>query len=305
MIIFGAGGRVGSVLSVFAKEEGWKILAPTRAECNLLHTGEAANYILEHPEANAVVNCAAIASPDGCETNALDAHLVNAIGPGEMALACRHTGARFLHLSTDYVLDSRRAGLKDETARCRPCNIYGMSKHEGELQVIEALPESLILRVSWVCGNPHRPAFPESIVARALRGEALSAIADKFSLPTHVRDIASVILALIDKPEVQGVLHLCSRGEPMSWFDIALMAVHCAHDLGSMHIIPTITPQHLSDASFFHAQRPVHSALDSSRLGQILGYQMPTAEDTIRHAVGDYLQVLSIARRFASENDGQ
>lgn len=305
MIIFGASGRVGEMMSAAARSAGWCVFTPAHQECDLEQPGAAADYVLAHPDVGVVVNCAAVSEPDACELDPLKAHLVNALSPGEMALACRHTGARFLHLSTDYVLDSRRAGLKEESARCKPCNIYGMSKLEGEHQVLEALPDSLILRVSWVCGNPHRPAFPESMVLQALRGETCAAIVDKFSLPTHVRDIVSTIFALIDMPGLHGILHLCSSGEPMSWFDIASAALHHAHALGALKELPPVAPQRLINANFFRAQRPVHTAMDSSRLGQLLGYQMPTAEDTIRRTVGDYLQVIGAARRFASGSDGQ
>ena len=292
IIIFGASGRAGEVLLNTARKAGWETLSPAHEECNLLHPGAAAGYVLAHTEAEAVVNCAAMASPDVCEFDAFGAHMVNASSPGEMALACRHTGAHFVHLSTDYVLDSRRAGLKDETAPCKPCNIYGMSKLEGERQILEALPESLILRVSWICGNPHRPGFPETIVARALRGEPLSAIVDKFSLPTHTRDIAATILECIDKPEESGILHLCSRGEPMSWYDIGSIALQCAHELGALNELPSVTPQHLADVSFFRARRPVHTAMNSSRLNQIFGRSSSTAHDAIRRAVKDFLQTL-------------
>lgn len=290
MIIFGASGRAGKVLVDTARAAGWETLTPAHEKCDLLQPRAAAGYVLAHPEAKAVVNCAAMASPDVCESDALGAHLVNALSPGEIALACRHTGARFLHLSTDYVLDSRRPGLKAETARCNPCNTYGMSKLEGELQIIEALPESLILRVSWICGNPHRPSFPETVVARALRKEPLAAIVDKFSLPTHARDIATVILACIDKPEESGICHLCAQGEPMSWHDIASVALSCARELGALGESPSITPQHLANVSFFRAQRPIHTAMSSLRLGQILNHSMPTARDTIYRAVKDFLQ---------------
>ncbi len=290
IIVFGGTGRVGQVLSAAARSAGWCVLDPARSECDLLVPGAASDYVLAHPEASAVVNCAAIASPDACECDPLNAHLVNALSPGEIALACRHTGARFVHLSTDYVLDGRRPGLKSESAPCRPCSVYGMSKYEGEQQIADVLPDALVLRVSWVCGNPLRPAFPECIVARALRGEPLAAIADKFSLPSHVRDIADVILFLLaNKTEQRGVLHLCSRGEPMSWHDIATVALRSAVDFGALRETPPVARQHLADASFFRSPRPVHTALDSAALHTL--FPLPSAEDTISRAVRDYLQM--------------
>lgn len=287
MLVFGARGRVGQVLCRMAAEQGWQVLAPDRTTCDLLQPQAVSAYVLEQP-VQAVVNCAAISGLEACLDDPLSAHLVNAVAPAEMALACRHTGARMVHLSTDYVLDGRRAGLKSESAKCKPINTYGESKREGELQVLESLAEALVLRVSWVCGNPQRPSFVEGALERALRGEPLAAIADKYSLPTHAEDIARVILELIPR-EVAGIYHLCSGGEPMSWHSCASVALRCAVEAGALHELPTIVPQKLSETTFFRDARPVHSAMDNAAL-RALGVALPGAEDTLRRAALAYLR---------------
>lgn len=274
---------MGQVMSRKAREQGWQTLEPTHAECDLLHPQGVSDYVLAHPEAEAVVNCAAVSGPETCMDDALSAHLINAVSPAEMALACRHTGARFVQLSTDYVLDGRRSGKKREEDRCKPINTYGESKLEGERQVMENNAESLILRVSWVCGNAAKPSFVESMPERARRGEALAAVADKYSLPTHVDDIARATLALIER-QVAGLLHLTSCGEPLSWLECADIALRCAAEAGALPAVPSITPQRLDEVPFFRALRPRHTAMDNSAL-LALGIPMPTAEETIRAAI--------------------
>ena len=233
--------------------------------------------------AELVVNCAAISGLEACGDDPLRAHLINAVAPAAMALACRHTGARFVHLSTDYVLDGRRDGLKDESAKCRPACVYAESKREGELQVQEAWAESIIARVSWICGNPAKPGFAESVVAKALAGYSLAAIADKTSLPTDAEDIARVVLALASAG-AKGVFHVCSRGEPMSWWDCARVALDEAVQGGMLPSVPEVGPQKLDEVSFFREPRPRHTAMVSTRLAAF-GISMPTAEETIRRAV--------------------
>lgn len=93
------------------KRRGWELLAPSHAECDLENADTMADYVLAHP-ADAVVNCAAVSGLESCADDPLRAHLTNAVAPAAMALACRHTGARFIHLSTDYVLDGRKPGFK-------------------------------------------------------------------------------------------------------------------------------------------------------------------------------------------------
>ena len=277
---------MGEVVCRAAQAAGWQVLAPTRAECDLRYPEAVGYYVLDHP-AEAVVNCAAVSGLEACLDDPLSAHLVNAVAPAQMALACRHTGARFVHLSTDYVLDGRRPGLKPECAKCKPINTYGESKREGELQVQEALAAALILRVSWVCGNARLPSFVEGALAKALRGEPLAAIADKYSLPTHAADIARVILELLPRP-VSGIYHLCSVGEPLSWHGCATRALACAAELGALSTAPQVAEQRMADATFFRDPRPLHTAMDTTAL-RILGVALPTAADTLRRAVQDYL----------------
>lgn len=289
MLVFGGSGRVGQVMCRAARAAGWDVVAPAHAECDLLRPEAVSDFVLAHPHAHAVVNCAAVSGLEACLDDALSAHLINAVSPAQMALACRHTGARFVHLSTDYVLDGRRPGIKNETAPCKPVNTYGESKRESELQVMDAYAESLILRVSWVCGNAAKPSFVESSLARALLGQPLAAVADKYSLPTHVDDIARVVLALIPQARLAGPLHLASCGSPLSWRDCALVALACAAEQGALPSVPPVSPQKLAEASFFRAPRPRHTAMDNAALLSH-GVPMPTAEETLRRATLGYLQ---------------
>lgn len=293
ILVFGSSGRVGQVFCRMAQKQGCELLTPPHAECDLLRPSEVSRYVLTHP-ADAVVNCAAVSGLEACLDDPLSAHLINAVSPAQMALACRHTGARFIQLSTDYVLDGRRPGMKHEHDKCKPINTYGESKREGELQIMESCADALILRVSWVCGHGERPSFIESTLARALAGQPLAAIADKYSLPTHAEDIARVILTLIPRRE-SGILHLTSNGEAMSWHDCASAALQYAAEAGAWPEPPPITPQKLAEASFFRDPRPRYTAMDNTAL-LALGIPMPSAEETIRRAV---LSFLNAHQRFS------
>lgn len=291
MLLFGGNGRTGQVMHRAAEEAGWQVLAPSHAECDLLETDSVSDLVLSSG-AQAVVNCAAISGLESCQDDPLSAHLINAVAPAAMALACRHTGARFIHLSTDYVLDGRKPGTKDESTRCKPTSIYGESKREGELQVMEALSSALILRVSWICGNPCRPSFAESCISRALAGEPLSAIADKFSLPTDAADIARVVLELIARP-IGGIFHLCAGGDALSWHDCATKVLEYLHATGTLPHCPEVTATRLADATFFRADRPRHTAMNNQKLTK-LGITLPSAEQTLHTIALRFLKHINL-----------
>ena len=282
MLVFGGSGRTGQVVCRMAAAAGWQVCAPTHAECDSEDVDAVSDTVLRSG-AVAVVNCAAVSGLEACLDDPLRAHWVNAVAPAAMALACRHTGARFVHLSTDYVLDGRRAGLKDESTKCKPVSVYAESKREGELQVAEALPTALILRVSWICGNPAKPSFVESTVLKALRGEPLAAIADKYSLPTHAGDIARVILKLLPT-DAHGVYHVCATGEPVSWHTCARLALEYAVEQGRLPRMPELKAQQLKDAVFFREVRPSHTAMSNAKL-LAAGVPMPSVQATIKAAV--------------------
>lgn len=290
IVVFGASGRTGQVVCRAAKKSGHTVVFPSHHDIDLVDTGRVTRLILSSG-AQAVINCAAVSSLEACLDNPLHAHLVNAVAPAAMALACRHTGARFIHLSTDYVLDGRRAGKKGEHAKCHPLGTYGESKREGEIQISEAYPDSVIMRVSWIAGNPLRPSFVEQILQKARQKLPLSAIADKYSMPTDAEDIARVALKLISAP-FSGILHVCSGGGEESWHSCATYALQVAHEHGVLPDIPEVKPQKLSGATFFREPRPRHTAMENSLL-RTLGISMPTAKETLQrvvHRYGDFLR---------------
>ncbi len=288
ILIFGASGRTGQVLQAAAVQAGYEVLAPAHADCPLEQAAVVSELVLGSG-AQLVVNCAAISGLEACADDPLQAHLVNAVAPAAMALACRHTGARFVHLSTDYVLCGRRPGVKDESAKCRPICWYGESKREGELQVLEALPAAVVARVSWVCGNPQKPSFIETSVAKALAGQELAAVADKVSLPTDAADIARVALAL-GEGDYAGVIHVCSSGEPLSWWHCATLALQAAVEQGALPAAPVIARQKLDEVPFFREPRPRYTGMSNARLTGQLGIAMPGAAETVAAVVRRYLE---------------
>ena len=291
VLVFGGTGRTGMCVAQAVLHRGAELLAPGRADCDLADADAVADYVLAHP-ADVVVNCAAISGLESCADDPLAAHRANAMAPAAMALACRHTGARLVHLSTDYVLDGRKPGMKDESAHCRPEGWYAQSKREGEQQVLETLPAAIVARVSWIGGNTVKPGFAENIIKKALAGEPLAAIADKYSMPTDAQDIARAALDLA-ATDYRGIIHLCSstgeEGAPLSWWDCAHLALQHAVSAGALPALPEITRQQLSAASFFREPRPRHTAMDNSRLLS-LGIPMPTARQTIAAITARFLE---------------
>ena len=111
-----------------------------------------------------LINCAAWTDVDGAEANEVEAHAVNALGPGLLAEACADRKVRFFHISTDYVFDGTSSEPYSESDPCKPLNAYGRSKHEGEQVVLNSSADSCIIRTQGLYGH-HGRNFVDTIPA--------------------------------------------------------------------------------------------------------------------------------------------
>jgi len=236
-----------------------------------------------------VFNCAAMSSLEGCAADEASCRAVNVRAPQEMAFACMETGARLVHVSTDYVYNGESEGLKSEGSAIAPLSVYARSKLESEERVLSRCPSAAVARVSWLCGNPERPGFVESVVRKTLACEPIAAIADKTSKPTNVDDLAEALLH-IAKSRIRGPVNVCSSGGPVSWHWLAETAVREVARLVPGMEMPHIEPQRLDDIAFFKERRPRHTAMDCSALERT-GYKMMDCECAVRNAVGGFLGV--------------
>jgi dTDP-4-dehydrorhamnose reductase len=173
-----------------------------------------------------------------------------------------------VHFSTDYVFGGENNGLRREDDAAVPVSVYGRSKLAGERAVL-AHPGNCVLRVSWVSG-PDKASFIDSIFDAALAGRPLAAVADKFSLPTFTGDLAEWLDALVER-QASGIFHACNSGEPITWHDLATAACEEMAGGGLISEVPEIRKQTLAECTFFRAERPRFTAMDTRRLADVLG----------------------------------
>jgi dTDP-4-dehydrorhamnose reductase len=99
-----------------------------------------------------IVNCAAYTAVDKAEDDVQTCRNLNTVGPGNIARTAKKFGARLIHLSTDYVFDGQ--GIREaasgaprpyrEDDDTNPIGIYGLTKRDGERQVLEHNGDSYI-----------------------------------------------------------------------------------------------------------------------------------------------------------------
>src|SRR5579864_3577027 len=93
-----------------------------------------------------IVLAAAYTDVDGCEKNPDLAFAVNRDGAVNVAKAAKSAGAKLLSLSSDYVFDGTKISPYEINDARNPKSVYGRSKAEAELRLLEILPEACIVR---------------------------------------------------------------------------------------------------------------------------------------------------------------
>ena len=287
VVIVGAGGRLGAALArEYARDA--EMMAFNHAQLDLGRPERLQSNLGTLPF-DALINAAALTNVDYCENHRAEAMQLNAEAPRVLAEICAEKKARFVHVSTDYVFDGEKRAPYTEDDPADPISGYGESKREGELQVLAANPEALVVRVSWVFG-PDRPSFVDGILKKARNEQQMAAVADKFSTPTYTRDIAEMlrpVIAEVVDHGYRGILHLANRGA-CSWQEYAQWALDCCHEFGVPMKARRVGALSLGAMKNFVARRPVHTVLATDKYERLTGKPPRDWHDAVAEYVREY-----------------
>lgn len=260
-LVTGSEGLLGHVLSERLEESYPETVSATRAFLDVTDYWGLCSE-LERLQPTVVVNTAAFSDVDACELDPERAFRVNRMGPHHLARACRALGARLVNISTDYVFDGTKTAPYTEEDEPNPIQVYGASKRDGEIAVLNEDPRSLIIRTSFLFG-PGRQTFVDRVIERARQGERVRSVLDWVNSPTYTVDLAKIIERLLET-DAAGVMNVSNTGA-CSKFEFARAACHIASIDD-----PPIEPIRLVDLPL-PAKRPERTPFDLSRLTSLLG----------------------------------
>jgi dTDP-4-dehydrorhamnose reductase len=217
-LVTGAGGQLG--FDVIACLRRLRPADPlTAADRSQLDIRDPESVSRAVADADVVVNCAAWTDVDGAETSEVDAFEVNASAVATVAAACNTSGAKLVHLSTDYVFDGSAGAPYAEDSAPAPLNAYGRSKLAGERAVLDLQPDGLVVRSSWMYGA-RGPSFVHTMVDRARAGRSVAVVDDQRGQPTWSYLVAERVLRLVEHEAPGGIYHAACSGDT-SWFGLA------------------------------------------------------------------------------------
>ena len=242
VLLLGGTGRLGGAVRRAAGEaRDVALTAPSRHELDLATvTATALDAMLGSPLYDVVLNCAAEARVDVCETERAAAWRLNATAPGLLAAACARWDLPFIHVSTDYVFghEDGPPGPHAEHAPRHPAQHYGASKAAGEEAVRAVAGRRTIARVSWLFGPDGNP-FQDFVLGQARAGGPVAVFQDQASRPTWLPGLARWLLPLgrvmVDGAFVPDVLH--PAGGPGVTRGAWARAILDAHGFAGMEVV--------------------------------------------------------------------
>jgi dTDP-4-dehydrorhamnose reductase len=213
---------------------------------------------------------AAYTDVDGCESNAELAFAVNRDGAVNVARAARAVGARLVFLSSDYVFDGNKTTPYETSDPRNPQSVYGRTKADAEIALLELIPECSIIRTSWLFGVGGK-CFPDTILKLGASRPSLDVVNDQRGCPTYVVDLARSIISLCRK-NAQGIIHVTNAGN-CTWFEFAQQIVQ------STGLTTDVRPT-TSERMARPAPRPAYSVLSPASLEK-LSITMPAWQDAL------------------------
>ncbi len=265
-LLTGAGGQLGVELLRTAPKEV-EVVGLKHSDLDI-GDADAVDAAVERHKPDVIINAAAYNAVDDAEKESEPAFRVNATGPGNLARAAERSGARIIHISTDYVFDGKADKPYKPGDPTNPINTYGKSKLAGEQEVARAASDHLVIRTSWLFST-HGRNFLQVILAALKEGKTVRAIKDQASVPTACRGLAEVIWLCAVRGGPRGVAHWVDGGRATR-YDQAVAIREAAQSIGLITGGDPIQPA-LSKYFQSAAVRPRFTVLDASELSRQLG----------------------------------
>lgn len=262
VLVTGAGGQLGSeVLVELERRAGARrrgpaleVVAADHARLDVANRDQVLAAVVE-VEPEVIIQAAAFAAVDACESEPDRAFSVNALGVRHVAEAARLVGAHVCHVSTDYVFDGRSDRPYREWDAANPLSVYGASKLGGERELD---PTATIVRTSWLCGR-NGSNMAKTVLRLATAGTgALRFVDDQRGSPTIAADLAERLVTLALERR-SGLFHVTNAGAT-TWYGFARAVLSAAgHDPG--RVVPIATADLDPPRP---APRPASSVLDNA-----------------------------------------
>ena len=263
VLVTGANGQLGQSIKFIAnKYPTIQFIYTDFDEMDITNIESCTNAFLKY-KPQFCINTAAYTAVDKAESEPEKAHLINSIGPENLAKVCKEYDTILLHISTDFIFDGTSKTPYLESDLPNPKSVYGQTKLEGEIAIQNTWEKHFIIRTSWVYSQ-FGTNFMKTMLRLASERDSLSVVSDQIGTPTNAVDLAECLLTIISFDfrlltfDRYGIYNYSNEGV-CSWYDFAAAIFHQKEIKIDLKPIPT-------SAYPTPAKRPAYSVLDKKKI---------------------------------------
>lgn len=277
VIVTGANGQLGRAINkLYAGSTEYELINTDVGELDITNVDRVMEFVREI-RPYAIINCAAYTAVEACEKEEDLAFRINAIGPRNLSIAATETGAKLMHVSTDYVFDGNGCRPYVETDPVGPQGAYGRTKLAGENFVKEFSYRHYIVRTAWLYGDGKN--FVKTMLRLSETNDKVRVVKDQVGSPTSADELAKAIAYLLPT-ENYGLFHGTCEGD-CSWAQFTEEIFRLA---GRSTVVEPITSKEYGAA----VKRPAYSILENYMLKMTTDFMFSDWHD----AIAEYLKTV-------------
>ena len=273
ILITGCNGQLGNEIRLLENRHPEHVFFNTDVSELDITKAEQVDAYVQNNNIDGIINCAAYTAVDRAESDRGLCRLLNSTAPAYLADAVQRRNGWMIQVSTDYVFDGTNHKPYVESDPTAPIGVYGSTKREGEIEVMNRCRQAVIIRTAWLYST-----FGNNFVKTMLRlgreKQQLGVVFDQIGTPTYAADLAEAILHIVGKGIVAGIYHYTDEGAT-GWYDFT-KAIHRIAGITSCQVNAIRTEDYPTPA-----RRPHYSVLDKKKIKDTFDLSIPHWEESL------------------------
>ena len=282
ILVTGSNGQLGSeIKDVAASYKSFCFFFMDLPALDICNSSELDVFIAKN-KIDTVINCAAYTAVDAAEENAVIAEQVNGAGVLNLVHALAKVKGKLIHISTDYVFNGNGFLPYQESDKTNPMGVYGKTKRNGELAVINGDIDGIVIRTSWLY-SAYGTNFVKTMRRLGKERNKLDVIYDQLGTPTNASDLAKTCLDILaynkeTNINAKGNVYHYSNEGVASWYDFAKAIM----ELGEIdcEVRPIETKDYPTAA-----KRPHFSVLNKAKIKNDFEIEIPYWRDSLAQCI--------------------
>lgn len=288
MLITGVSGLLGNNLAYYFRDK-YEVLGLYNShpvtikgvyteKCELSYPDNIKKIIFEYNPL-IIIHCASLTDIDECEVDKTTTKRINVLATKNIVDEVMNNDVKLIYISTDAVYDGVKGNFLEDDG-INPQNCYGVTKYEGELEVLRK-ENSLVLRTNLFGWNiQNKNSLGEWILEEVKGKRRINCFRDAYFSTIYTMELARVIDISVKK-NLSGVYN-CGSSDRCSKYEFALKIV------GFFGLDKALITPISIDEFDFKARRGKKLTLDVNKLENALDYKLPTVDHCVEGFYRDY-----------------